>query len=93
MQITWTSVDGAAYQVFYKDSILDPEWIPLAGIIIATGPETSYLDPTSVPAVPGRYYGVAWVEPSTEESPAEEEQPVTEEPSQPPGSQRPKPKG
>jgi hypothetical protein len=61
--ITWTSVDGATYQVFYKDSLLDAAWIVLTDPKVATGPETTHVDPTTVPTVPGRYYAVARVKP------------------------------
>jgi hypothetical protein len=61
--ITWTSVEGASYQVFYKDTLLDDAWIVLTDLMVATGPETTHIDPTTVPTVPGRYYAVARVEP------------------------------
>jgi hypothetical protein len=42
--LTWNSVPGRLYQVFYKDSLLDSDWIMLAGSVEATGFTCSVLD-------------------------------------------------
>jgi hypothetical protein len=71
LAISWTSINGATYQVFHKTSLLDVDWIPLTDPIMAVGPETTYLEPTPESVVPIRYYAVAQVEASTQETVAE----------------------
>ena len=58
--ITWVAVPGLAYQVLYKDSLSDAEWLPLAGTITATG-ETAF-ETDGVFSVPHRFYRVTRVE-------------------------------
>lgn len=57
MQVTWASVVGTPYQIFYKNNLSDPTWTAISSVITATGTTTSWTD-TTAGSAPHRFYRV-----------------------------------
>jgi hypothetical protein len=61
--ITWSSVANATYQLLYKHSLTDPDWLPLDEPVTGAGPETSHIDNSATgPDNARRYYSVKLLE-------------------------------
>lgn len=56
--ITWSSVSGTSYGVFYKDKLSDPLWTPIPGSLLAAGNSIYWVD-TNPSASPQRFYRIA----------------------------------
>ena len=54
--VTWRSVSGKGYQLYYKPVLTEGAWSPVGGPITATGPLAQQLDPAGVNGM--RFYRV-----------------------------------
>jgi hypothetical protein len=59
--VTWYSVPGKQYQLFYKDKVSDSDWKPVGGEITADSTTCSYVD-SSTPTTSQRIYRVKLLE-------------------------------
>ena len=55
LTLTWSSEVGLTYQVQYKASLDDPQWVDLGGPIFARGTTTSFSDDTTAAQAHGFY--------------------------------------
>jgi hypothetical protein len=58
IRLTWSSVVGKTYRVWYKNNLADAVWTPVNANIIATGTSSSWTD-DSTGASPNRFYIVS----------------------------------
>jgi hypothetical protein len=56
--ITWNSVSGTSYSVFYKDKLSDSLWTPIPGSLLAGGNSLNWVD-ANASASPQRFYRIA----------------------------------
>jgi hypothetical protein len=56
--IFWSATTGKSYQVQFKDNLEDPSWTNLGGIVTATSPTASQIDPGTQSS---RFYRVVLV--------------------------------
>jgi len=61
VRISWNAVAGETYRVQFKNNLDAPDWIDLAGDVVAEGPGASKLDP-SLEGNAERYYRIRLIE-------------------------------